>query len=214
MKTVIDAVNEFKGEYEKSYDDDYDRCILLAKKNHREDGDRWHKGIIYFGGMTFNEDVFKLVCTREEFNQCVDMLIGDPLKLIKWKESKPSFVKYGATLSKIGPVHKPVYTQELEDNGSIVEAGMLFATEAGEYTAEYTNKKSIVFTDEDGFLISINRRYAKPIDTRTDEEKALDDLMDAYWDNCNKKVSRHSPIVIKFIDAIKAGKIHNVTWSK
>lgn len=104
MKTVIDAVNEFKGEYEKSYDDDYDRCILLAKKNHREDGDRWHKGIIYFGGMTFNEDVFKLVCTREEFNQCVDEM------------SKAEWIK-PVTLS-------PIYTQEMVDNGELPLVGM------------------------------------------------------------------------------------------
>jgi len=121
---------------------------------------------------------------------------------------------YGLLEVKFTPIppkqkSKPVYTQELEDNGSIVEAGMLFATEAGEYTAEYTNKKSIVFTDEDGFLISINRRYAKPIDMRTDEEKALDDLIKRTSTALSKTV-----LASYILTDIKAGRIHNVTWSK
>ena len=69
---------------------------------------------------------------------------------------------------------KPVYTQEMADNGRIVECGMVFATEAGEYVAEYTNRKSVVFCDENGFLISIDRGHIKPINTRTDEEKLID----------------------------------------
>jgi hypothetical protein len=58
---------------------------------------------------------------------------------------------------------KPVYTQEMYDNGFRVQAGMKFSTEAGEYIAECTNEKSVVLTDENGFLVAINRAYAKPI---------------------------------------------------
>ena len=72
------------------------------------------------------------------------------------------------------------YTQAMYDSGVEVEAGMRFATEAGEYIAEYTNKKSVVFTDEDGFLITVTRRRAKPIDIRTDKEKAIDDISNEF----------------------------------
>jgi len=118
---------------------------------------------------------------------------------------------------------KPVYTQSMADNGELPLVGVecVFKhTSWGGYI------KAIVLAVTDEYLIlkevhsSHEQHYHlkdisfKAIDTRTDEEKALDDLMDTYWDDCNEKVDRHSPIVIKIIDAIKAGKIHNVTWSK
>mgnify|MGYP000308646465 CR=1 FL=1 len=56
-----------------------------------------------------------------------------------------------------------VFTQEMVDNGCQVEHGMRFMTEVGEYVALFTNIKSVCFADEDGFLIAINRGYAKPI---------------------------------------------------
>jgi hypothetical protein len=58
---------------------------------------------------------------------------------------------------------KTVYTQEMHDKGELPAVGMSFATEAGEYIAKYTNEKSVCFTDENGFLVAINRGYAKPI---------------------------------------------------
>jgi hypothetical protein len=57
----------------------------------------------------------------------------------------------------------PVFTQEMVDDGCQVERGMRFMTEAGEYVALFTNIKSVCFADEHGFLIAINRAYAKPI---------------------------------------------------
>ena len=65
--------------------------------------------------------------------------------------------------SKPKPAPAQAYTQEMADNGVQVEAGMKFATEAGGYIAEYTNKKSVCFTDENGFLVTITRGYAKPL---------------------------------------------------
>ncbi len=120
----------------------------------------------------------------------------------QWGWGSERYIAKPVTLS-------PIYTQELEDNGSIVESGMLFATEAGEYTAEYTNKKSIVFTDEDGFLISINRRYAKPITPpKTDTEKAISDFhCYGFGDGLTAKAS------ILALDLIKAGKVHGVTFT-
>jgi hypothetical protein len=59
----------------------------------------------------------------------------------------------------------PVFTQEMVNDGCQVERGMRFMTEAGEYVALFTNIKSVCFADEHGFLIAINRAYAKPIPT-------------------------------------------------
>ena len=58
---------------------------------------------------------------------------------------------------------KPVYTKLMWQCDELPKIGMRFATEAGEYIAEYTNEKSVCFTDENGFLVAINRAYAKPI---------------------------------------------------
>jgi hypothetical protein len=58
---------------------------------------------------------------------------------------------------------KPVYTKLMWQCDELLKIGMRFATEAGEYIAEYTNEKSVCFTDENGFLVAINRAYAKPI---------------------------------------------------
>jgi hypothetical protein len=58
---------------------------------------------------------------------------------------------------------EPEFTQEMYNNGEMPKVGMIFSTEAGEYIAEYTNEKSVCFTDENGFLVAINRGYAKPL---------------------------------------------------
>ena len=70
------------------------------------------------------------------------------------KKPKPIFAE---------DISVPAFTQEMADSGCQLECGMRFSTECGEYIAVYTNKKSICFTDENGFLVSINRGYAKPI---------------------------------------------------
>lgn len=115
--------------------------------------------------------------------------------------------KYDYVERPIPKQTKPVYTQAMKDNGDMVEAGMLFATKTGEYAAEYTNKKSIVFTDEEGFLISLNRGYAKPIDQRTPKEKAIDDLRNADESVCNN-INWHE----NFLQLIIDGKICGVKW--
>tara|TARA_R110000823_G_scaffold295316_2_gene414406 strand:+ start:5966 stop:6742 length:777 start_codon:yes stop_codon:yes gene_type:complete len=97
------------------------------------------------------------------------------------------------------------YTQAMYDNGVQVESGMRFATEAGEYIAEYTNKKSVCFTDENGFLVTVTRGHARPIDIRTDTEKAIDSLDDFNLCICNG----WQEDVIGFI---KSGEFHGVKW--
>jgi hypothetical protein len=104
---------------------------------------------------------------------------------------------------------KPVYTQAMKDKGIHVKAGMMFTTEVdGNYTAELVNDKSVCFTDEDGFLIALNIHMAKPIDTRTDTEKAIDDLRKMDESICNDTEWHKN-----FIEAIKSGKVHGITFT-
>lgn len=69
------------------------------------------------------------------------------------------------------PAQELIYTQEMVSNGEGCKMGMKFETEAGEYIASLVNDKTIVFEDEQGFYVSINKSTAKPIDTRTHEHK-------------------------------------------
>ena len=72
---------------------------------------------------------------------------------------------------------KPVYTKAMQDAGEQIKVGMKFRTEAGEYIAELVNDLSVCFTDEFGFFVGASIHVAKGIDTRTDKEKAIDELL-------------------------------------
>ena len=102
-----------------------------------------------------------------------------------------------------------IYTQVMKDKGELVWPEMKFSTCAGEYVAIMTNEKSVVFKDEEGHLVAINIESAMPIDQRTDEEKAIDDMNDVYKAHI-RDVQDY--IDILFVD-IKAGKIHGVTFT-
>ena len=273
MKTVIDAVNEFKGDYNcKDVSDTCDQ-IIVAMKNFYG----YSVGDIEVGsGNRYDgRGPWRAICTIKEFLATVaecetnfgkckqsysdykfDYHLHPALKRnkptkelamdIDWSKapegathhvaylkdgSMNEFVEYIKT-EKSGeayysmtdgghwstyvekddnftltprPQPTPVFTQEMADNGVQVEAGMRFATEAGEYIAEYTNKKSVVFTDENGFLVTVTRGHAKPIDIRTDTEKAIDSLDDFNLCMCNG----WQEDVIGFI---KSGEFHGVKW--
>tara|TARA_R110000851_G_scaffold87274_2_gene190326 strand:- start:3000 stop:3722 length:723 start_codon:yes stop_codon:yes gene_type:complete len=94
--------------------------------------------------------------TPEKFNvKCG----ARPISYTRKEELHPDFI---AALVKL-KIKEPVFTQEMSDNGEMPKVGMIFSTEAGEYIAEYTNETSVCFTDENGFLVAINRGYAKPL---------------------------------------------------
>ena len=66
MKTVMDAVNEFMGEWRIVYqDNDEQLALYLTSHNPRYPNDK--KGEIYKGFTGFSEDKYLQVCTRKEF---------------------------------------------------------------------------------------------------------------------------------------------------
>jgi hypothetical protein len=83
MKTVIDAVNEFKGEWS----DKYGTCLWFYSGNEK----------YIFGNSSHSPNT---VCTRDEFNKCVD------------------------ELSKAEWMTKPAYTQAMADNGELPAVGV------------------------------------------------------------------------------------------
>lgn len=199
MKTVIDAVNEFKGDFDNEeingWEADQDQIIMANKKF-----DQFEKYDLTNGSCNFTNEYWTVICTREEFNQCVKEMTQNPKPSKPVTEDKIScFVCHvGAfpmqqycgscgheLLSELIPVTlSPVFTQDMFDAGESLDIGMMFATEAGEYHVDNINDKSICFIDEDGFFIGIPIGKAKPIDTRTDSEKAFDKfLSDQYNSN-------------------------------
>jgi hypothetical protein len=70
MKTVIDAVNEFKG----VWDSKYGTCLWYYRGNEK----------YIFGNSAYGEN---LVCTQKEFNKCVD-----EMSKAEWMEAKPPSV--------------------------------------------------------------------------------------------------------------------------
>ena len=102
MKTIIDAVNNFQGSWRKG-----ERFL-----HYREDVMHW-----YFGdnrAMRIFHGDYYLVCSMDQFNQCVDVLTGDPLKLIIWKESQNINLK-------VKPVTSPIYAPTLEDANKLIK---------------------------------------------------------------------------------------------
>ncbi len=161
MKTVIDAVNENGSVW--FYKDS-------ASAYYRTNGT---KGYWYYGESKPSNN--EHVCTLQEFNKCIDMLIGDPLKLIIWKESQNINLK-------VKPVTSPIYTQEMADNGELPSVGMecLFKHHnkmiPGRVVA-VTDKFIILLGDDGNERIRIIAEFiVGPITPpKTDEEKAIDE---------------------------------------
>ena len=149
---------------------------------------------------------YKIISSDEGFfhDKSQWLECGSWPELIERPQPKPlKPIDFGAI-----PDDKPVFTQAMADNGESVKVGMLFATRVdGNYKAAMVNGKSVCFVDEDGFLIGIPLAWAKPIDTRTDKEKAIDDLFKLDESICNNTKWHEN-----FIDAIIEGKVHGVSF--
>ncbi len=74
MKNVIDAVNEFNGEFPMDLEggviDHEDSLVIFCPTTKN----RWIKGVMYNGITRFNKDFFTQVCTESEFNSEVTSL--------------------------------------------------------------------------------------------------------------------------------------------
>ena len=116
------------------------------------------------------------------------------------------------SLTPIKQDKEMIYTKEMHEAGELPKVGMMVSTEAGEYVVLLINDKEIVFEDEQGFYISINKHKVKPTDTRTDTEKAIDDLTNGISASYSNSKSFKED-AREMLDLIKAGKIHGVTFT-
>ena len=76
---------------------------------------------------------------------------------------------------------QPVFTQAMADNGELPQVGMECQTSTGKVIVKYAGKNVFVTECGDGFESTLSKKGAlhslKPIDTRTDKEKAIDDIL-------------------------------------
>ena len=99
MKTTIDAVNEFKGEWPFADSTMMICCHKDTTQYSAGEFSTYH----YTNFDHLNEDFFKPVCTKEEFNKCVSDCSS-------------------ALIQKA----KPIYTNQMKEAGEFPSAGMTF----------------------------------------------------------------------------------------
>ena len=124
MKTVIDAVNEFKGEWPH-----HEPSIIeqISTGNFGSWGEECDHGL--------NTGNFRFVCTFDKFNKCVEEMTNMNIKPVYTKESAAikSLEHLGYTyhdaefwkppLSEIG-LSEPIYSQAMVDAGVMPSVGM------------------------------------------------------------------------------------------
>ena len=156
-------------------------------------------------GATHKQDVFfykkECTCWYVYMSGWKPNTVANELR--GWAESNLTLIKQDKEM---------IYTKEMHEAGELPKVGMMVSTEAGEYVVLLINDKEIVFEDEQGFYISINKHKVKPIDTRTDTEKAVDDLADGISASYSNSKSFKED-ARELLDLIKAGKIHGVTFT-
>ena len=170
MKTILDAVNEFKGEW--PYSRNINRMIYCHTSYGRDFdlGDLSSYCTDDWSGL--NKLNWREFCTIEEFNEQV-------------KECSNNFGLPSVTA-------KPIYTQEMCDNGELPSVGMeCLIKKSHQSDTEFNEGFIIGFSKDREWLVfsdyldnleqhNINNgiyRF-KPIDNRTPKEKAVADLMD------------------------------------
>lgn len=184
-KTVVDAVNLFKGEFPSMGWPERDSnryCILIALCDSREPGDCYKKGLLYKGGTCFNRDLFALICTAEEFNQCV--------KEMSHHAGKFEYMQYieheNEKLEPVNPVGLLKFTPEIKLTHKQPEVGMLARIEFNcpdmglmviDFTLKFETDAEYVGLDKGGFAVIIEKEEFIAWHA-TDERSELDIAMD------------------------------------
>ena len=151
MKTVIDAVNEFEGDYNcKDVSDTCDQIIVAMKNFHG-----YSVGDIEVGsGNRYDEKgSWRAICTFNEFLATV-------------AECETNFGKCNQSYSDykfdyhLPPESTPTYTQEMADNGVLPSVGMECQTSTGVVTIAYKGNKLLIAIDDEGTEFQLSNKGA------------------------------------------------------
>ena len=114
---------------------------------------------------------------------------------------------------------KPVYTQAMDDNGVLPSVGMQCTFKHGGYDCDGVvtaiTKEYIVLTEKSGKerIRKSSESPIKPLDTRTTEQKQLDDIFKCL-PACIKIHSDRRAAAKLTLKAIKSGKITGVSFNE
>jgi hypothetical protein len=220
MKTVMDAVNEFMGEWlVVRQDDDEQLALYLTSHNPEYSNDK--EGEIYKGFTGFSEDKYLQVCTREEFLAAVAECENN------FGQCDDTYADYNIAWTH-APIKPPVYTQEMADHEIKPLVGMdvelvIFENLTSCGHIEYKNEIGFLFRYKENNLcdfVEFSGDVAfKPLTPpKTDRERAIDDLnriiTDAYQDATDSYISnsRFKSEAIRLLDEIIDGEIYGVLF--
>ena len=199
VKTTMDAVNEFKGEWSNAEYANVDVRFIFECIDNKDT--TCGIGSLVGDSKNNSPENYQQCCTREEFNQLVSECETNFGASVKYSEYILEFNKgdrvscyvchVGAypmqqycdscgheLLSELIPEAKPVYTKEMADNGVMPSVGMSFKCSSGEVTELLLpiDESGMGVAMFDGEYCIICKSGMLPIDTRTDKEKAIDDI--------------------------------------
>lgn len=212
MKTVIDAVNESKGEWI------YDEPSIIEQIS-TGNLSSWRELFDH----ELNKGNFRLVCNEEQFNQCADEMATN-------YGTSETYTNYKANYEMINddmkPVTVPTFTQAMADAKECPQVGAMFMVESVE-----SDSRIIDFEGEEVTVIGLSKshkenqvitfshpiygigcgvfypEWVKPLTPpKTDTEKALDSLNEFYQ---KEAVFTHTSL----LEYIKAGHLDFVTFT-
>jgi hypothetical protein len=183
MKTVVDAVKEFKGDYNCKDVSGTCNQIIVAMKNF--DG-YYSVGDIDVGsGNRYDtKGYWRAICTFAEFNNYVEFLASNMGKC----EQSYSDYKFNYKFNyNLKPDTTPTYTQEMADNGVLPRVGMEFMwTQWASEELKLVKMLAIsggecwIEIGENSIIVG-NITGCKPLTPpKTDKEKAIDDISDEF----------------------------------
>ena len=209
MKTIIGAINKFKGELKSN--------TQLVISDGRDNG--YYESCLDY----IASDYYKLVCTRDEFNAKVDFLESNMgMANMHLLHNYRDAVSIGA-INKDNP--KPVFTQVMANSGQLPSVGMEFMGKGYAYkadTEEWFKLEALGVYDGNVIAKSCSESgkvqlYSefKPIDQRTDREKAFDKGVDDLANHLDSDVDgqNSSEIAIGIMNLIKDGDLTAVEYT-
>ena len=176
MKTVMDAVNELKGDLGNSFHFKGNETHLV-------------QGVGALVSVDFKPTDEESICTIEQFNTLAQECMTNFGTDITYAEYKAIHNNYlnclkarKADKTKKESNMKPVFTQEMSDNGELPSVGMecliMFPSSNYKGTITYMGKGVGVYHSKDNdkeYTFAFNTVTFEPLDTRTDKEKAIDE---------------------------------------
>ena len=162
MKTVIDAVNEFKGFFNIEQQDDDENFILEVIKEPNDE----HIGDLRYGHTGYSKEYRRKVCTEKEFNQEVDDMSNNK----GWKNT-------------MSTVKEEFEFTDMSDNHTITSKHVLCCADTGRVVAVFYNERDLMAATGLSKKIKLDNGKAYQFDFGTTPELLVcHDLIGTYDD--------------------------------